>query len=405
MQAMTWKLSGSRHVFFSQTGVPRHESFWSWYEPIADERRSCRGEVSAYLTSWDPQASDARSNCPELHRTLERLIAHVDSQWRARAAAIYAGRTVDHDDSAMMYAEGNRGGMIALSAWYANAMFLVTSAYGQFVLRMSAAGDHLDVGDERGDEALVRALDSLWEALDGYREGGAIKSDYVDAMRRERELFRFNHGSVEANAHHIAAAAEEFVVAHELSHHILRDRGRRLNRDVVDEIEQQLAAPVFTAERRRVAPSQHEEVLSDVLAFELATSGRPGLTADDAQDVALTLTGAVIALATLGYLRDEWVADPEDDHPGALDRIAVLVKHVSLKYGDVQFGSDETATIARLAGTVAHFVQLMFNHANTVASPSYTLAAYGVSHQRTLLTGIAPDDTFEVFWTTEAAGT
>src|SRR3546814_6283853 len=67
-----------------------------------------------------PCAPDSRSNCPQLHSTMEMLVNLSNPKWRDRASNIYAGRIYSNEDVAE--AQTNlRGGMIAISNEYSSA--------------------------------------------------------------------------------------------------------------------------------------------------------------------------------------------------------------------------------------------------------------------------------------------
>jgi hypothetical protein len=66
-----WRLAKSRGLFFERTGMPA-SSFWAT-PPIEQIAASTGRPLPAYLTSWNPKASDSQSNCPIMHELIKDL--------------------------------------------------------------------------------------------------------------------------------------------------------------------------------------------------------------------------------------------------------------------------------------------------------------------------------------------
>lgn len=134
---------------------------------------------------------------------------------------------------------------------------------------------------------------------------------------------RFSSGR-ESLQEDMVDAAESFVIAHELAHHLLGHtvsrREKRRAKLVVDEMIERLGLlPSLVAMNN----SQREELQADILAYLIAAraiKGQPSYP-----DLYRAVAGSSLALITLAHVAGEWVEpDPASTHPDFISRFAIV---------------------------------------------------------------------------------
>jgi hypothetical protein len=85
---VTWVLKKSRGLYFKITGDDPRLSAWA-AEIDAMAAAGFRLQSINGLLDWNPGATDAQANCPDLHESLAALKEAAEPVWRARVANIY----------------------------------------------------------------------------------------------------------------------------------------------------------------------------------------------------------------------------------------------------------------------------------------------------------------------------
>ncbi|MEA1798603.1 hypothetical protein [Rhodococcus qingshengii] len=338
------ELKNSRGLFFAQTREPQI-SYWANPKMLKLVEGSRRTIPSEFL-NWNPCAPDSRSNCPQLHSTMEMLVNLSNPKWRDRASNIYAGRIYSNEDVAE--AQTNlRGGMIAISNEYSSAITAYAAMYGRFVSAIDFAAG---ITQEQSRLLWTGLHDHFNKSIEDFKRGGIISL-------KGNDLMVFPDDEARSSFESAIFMAEFWTVAHEFSHHIVRDVSTRRDREVVTILRDLTKASSVGEEIRAMSSDQRDEINADLLAT-LLVSGYFNDTRDPI-GVPGAISGAALSLITIAHFRDEWTCDPEDSHPGCLDRIRILLTLICEYYGSESAypGDSERSHIVvrRVAGLLITF--------------------------------------------------
>lgn len=316
---MSWQLHKSRGLFFARTGESRR-SYWA-SDAIVTMVRSQGKEVPRELFEWDPSAPDSRSNCPLLHEMLVELISLADPRWRDRAESIYAGRTWSTDDTAFTD-QNARSGMVALSDQFTSVLIAYSAMYGVFL-------NSLDDAKKRPTEdakIIQRGMRAEFDQMvDAFKVGGLLAFKGAPFMTMPSVA----HWD---SADQFTRAAEQWTLAHELSHHLARDLSTRRDKGVEALMARFKSRSALGPQLAALSAAQRCEVEADLLAT-LIVAGHflPGGGRSAALQFAVG--GAAIALIAVGHLRNEWTSSPDATHPGCMDRLRLVMTFVCEIYG------------------------------------------------------------------------
>lgn len=343
------KLKNSRGLFFSETHEPQI-SYWANPKMLELEKES-GGKIPSEFLNWKPCAPDSRSNCPELHNTMNFLVKMSDPRWRARAKNIYAGRTYSNDDMAESKKNLN-GGMIAISHEYTAVISAYAAMYEKFLSGLDFAKT---IPDEGSHSFWSGMRDHLDESIDEFRSGGILSL-------KGNPLMAFPDEEIRQGFEGAIFAAEAWTVAHEFSHHMVRDlstRTSRRDRDVVDTLRELTANSSVGQEIRDMTAAHRDEINADLLAGLILS----GYFTEERNPIQVPgmICGAVLALITIAHFRDEWTSDRSESHPGCLDRIRILLTVICEYYGkESVYPNDPDRSymiVRRVAGLLMTFTQ------------------------------------------------
>lgn len=328
-----WTLSKSRGLFFAQTREPPNVCFWVTENKRAQAAGHVTMQVPPAVALWKPSAATSQSNCPELDLVVKRLMQRIDQRWKARLANLYAGRVHSSPDRAFS-AVSTRGGMLVIDLEYSIAIAAYVAVYDKFLAVLDTRFEH---DGETVDAISAGVHEEFEEFIEAYRGGGLpqIRGDWLLALQSEQH--QVSHST-------LTRIAEEYVVAHEVAHHILRHLSTRADREATELVNEYLLRPAIASELRSLNRSQRQEVEADVLAL-LLIAGEISTASVDLGDVLQALHGAVFALLAASHLDAGWTSHPDDEHPGGATRIAVIAKLVTLLYG-LQPIPAEVSTVA-----------------------------------------------------------
>lgn len=361
------RLKNSRGLFFDRTREPRI-SYWA--NPVLVEYIKAAGgrEIPKELTDWDPCAPNSRSNCPQMHNMLVNIVEMTHPKWRARARNIYAGRTFSDVDTATAN-KNLRGGMISMSEKFTQIIYAYASTLGTFVLSVDVGKGitNSEVG------AMWRGLQADFDAaIEAFRAGGLIAMKGTSPM-----VFPSEHSRRVTESQ--ASAAEGWILAHEIGHHLARDMSSRRDREVAKVLHEVTANSSIEVKLTGMSTVQRDEVMADLLAT-LILCGH--FVPENRSNASLegALTGAGIALISLAHFRDEWSADPSDSHPGCLDRLWIVLVVMSELYGNVKLYPNDPE---RGHITVFRSAALMMTYALWMNSVENMLSDANVPFSRT----------------------
>lgn len=319
-------LKNSRGKFFETHRMPRDRSFWYYLMDHIGKLQEMPDEWIATSRSWVP----VRSNCPLLSQTLASLVEAVPAEWRALADNLFAGRVLAGDLNASAWTK-MKAGIIEINLQYTFALNGYIATFDEYFQSFSLLLQELvsEHDPPEGDvDDIVAKLNSRllnpWGQLTSLRPhwmdptcivaAGNIAS--ATSSDRERLITRAE------------SACESFVVAHELSHHLLGHtvsrRDKRSARRVVSEA---LQGAELWDSLMGLSNSQREEIEADTLAFLItanAINRKP-----DFSDIYTATYGSIIALVALAHVNESWVElDEAATHPGFVDRYEVIYKLV-----------------------------------------------------------------------------
>jgi len=350
---VSWNLKKSRGLFFDRTKEPRI-SYWANDKIVEAFERQGR-TVPSSLFDWDPLAESARSNCPILNDQLSYIVELCDPRWRARARNIYAGRTLTKDDLALTD-QNPRGGMVAISDSFTSIMFGYSAMYGIFLRSLDDARQRTpqDAGDiQQGLRAEFQKI------IDNYRvEGLAALSGTMLTILDKKML--------EATEE-LSRRAEQWALAHEISHHLARDNSSRRDKDIRATISKAFSRTSLQPLLAYLPPDHRCEVEADLLAT-LILAGQFDEGGYHPVRLQIALPGAAIGLITVAHLQDEWKTERADTHPGCADRLYILLTALCELHGnDTAMPHEPSAahiTINRSSATLMSFAQWVYGWEN-----------------------------------------
>jgi hypothetical protein len=267
---------------------------------------------------------------------------------------IYAGRTFSSDDMALS-GQNERSGMVAVSHEFSTAVIAYSALYSWF-LRSIDDSKARPESDARIIQQGMRA--EFNRVIDTFKDLGIVtlQGTWLTEVpdRRHRlalELF--------------SRTAEQWALAHEFGHHLVRDMSTRRDKDIDALFGAILSRSTVGHDLANLPRLQRCEVEADLLAT-LLLAGH--FSANDRPTTALShlaVASGAIALITVAHLNDEWTCSRTDTHPGCLDRLRFLMTIMCELYGtrsvdpgNVLDGSH--ITVSRTAGAVtalAHWLE------------------------------------------------
>ncbi|TDW22126.1 hypothetical protein [Kribbella kalugense] len=317
---MSWTLKKSRDLFYAETGQPRGQAFWI-DEAVSMSGAGVEPNAIESAIAWNAVGAASRANCPLLHDVMVELSSIVDPRWKARVDNIYAGRTVDGDNTAFSRG-GVKGGMVAISIHYSQSLIAYAGAWGQFLY---AVDSRTQFPAEDWACLMKNMRDDLAQLMSDFQDRGlaVLSKSWPVLFRDARQRDAVGE---------IVASAERWIVAHEVAHHILRHASSKIDEDAAREVRSFMAAPAMRVELVGLSRDQVQEIEADLLAFELVA----GRFAKDTNALIIMqgVVGALLATIAVGHLDGGWATSPDSEHPGAFTRIAVLAKWITLEHGD-----------------------------------------------------------------------
>ncbi|MBQ1020659.1 hypothetical protein KBX71_22665 [Micromonospora sp. D93] len=308
-------LKNSRGKFFHEHRMPPDLNFWVYFY-----RRAGRSLPEKLLTAaleFKPE----RSNCPQLSLTIRNLIEAVPGEWRALANNLFVGRVLKGDLNAKAWTE-RQAGVIEINIQYSFTLTAYATAYDEFFHNLKSFYGDVTARrplDEMVDE-LNKRFSKPWDELDAARVDWAdyrlVQTGNPIAALRLKGRETLHEDAVDA--------AESFVIAHELAHHLLGHtvarRDKRKAKLAVDEAIECLG--IFDS-LAHLNQSQREEVQADILGYLIvadAIEGKPSFP-----DLYRAVAGSTLALVTLAHVTGSWVEfDTAATHPGFTTRFDVV---------------------------------------------------------------------------------
>jgi hypothetical protein len=183
------------------------------------------------------------------------------------------------------------------------------------------------------------------QIVDAFKVGGLLAFKGAPFMTMPSVVHR-------DNVNQFTRAAEQWTLAHEVSHHLARDLSTRRDKGVEALMAGFKSRSAIGPQLAELSAAQRCEVEADLLAT-LIVAGHflPG----GGRSAALrsAIGGAAIALITVGHLRNEWTSSPDATHPGCMDRLRLVLTFVCEIYGTQRLHPEDSPqshiTLSRFA--------------------------------------------------------
>lgn len=318
----------ARRKFFVDEGMPDGINFWLFYwRRLGDPTVRLSEDDLAELQAWVPD----RSNCPELTVVFESLIKPLPDEWRTIADDLFVGRVLLGDVNATADTS-KRARTIRIFLQYTTVLYAYVGAFDDLMQTLRQLLEDFkahrpDVGERVAE--LDARLEGHW---------GLIEQNLVD-WRDEWQVAGLSYelrallatGRVQVTEDGVLAA-ERWVIAHELAHHLLGHTVSRQNQPARALIVSFLDVVDMTT----LNPSQVQECQADILAFLLIARVFTPSDIPSGPDLYRAEMGAVLGLTSSTHVKDAWVtgSDPDETHPGFDVRFSIIVELTRRLCGD-----------------------------------------------------------------------
>ncbi|MFB6397974.1 hypothetical protein [Polymorphospora lycopeni] len=319
-------LKNSRGKFFHVHKMPSDRAFWLHFFDRMGKMNLVPHHHRRALESWKPE----RSNCPELTYMIEGFIARIPGEWQATARNLFVGRVMAADINAKAWTE-RQAGIIEINLQYTWALSAYVTTFDEVLgtLRhlLNNATEGAELETDQLLENLNRRLRHPWEQLDlsraQWRDPRLLGSGDISLL----EATAPERIGLQAE---VVSACEEFILAHELAHHLLghlsKHPGKGNARKVVTDL---LDRSDLLGLRTKLNTNQKQEIDADVLAFALVADCIE--RAPTHEGLYRAILASIISLVTLAHVQDSWFEiEPEASHPGFLERFTALTKLTKL---------------------------------------------------------------------------
>jgi hypothetical protein len=329
--------------------MPRDRSFWHYLFERQGVLNKLPEDAVALQRTWRPE----RSNCPELTEVIEDLIHKVPGEWRALAGNLFVGRVLDDGEANASAWTKVKAGVIEINLQYTWVVSAYVAAFDDYAQTVGNLLQAILAPGEDKDE-VVRALDDrlskrrLW--LDESR------LDWLDlrllSAGNPAFLQSAPPGRIKMRENAVGAC-EEFVIAHELAHHLLwhtvSKSGKSKAWQTVDAATKDAGITEMMIKQNA---SQLQELHADILAFMMtanAINGTPSFN-----DLYRSLAGSMISYIALADINESWIEKEADaSHPDFMARcelIAALVEWLSKSRPASDNGDHPLGLLVQLQG-------------------------------------------------------
>ncbi|MEU6454077.1 hypothetical protein [Streptomyces sp. NPDC047065] len=288
------------------------------------------GKEFQEFREWKP----TRANCPELEGMLDNLISVAPATWKATLRNIFAARVINGEANATAWSS-RQSGVVEINQGFTNAAIVYATLFSEFFDAMRTIVTDVDLGMKD-----AQILDWVLEEIDrGVVDPVLLVDEAASAWRKQKAVI-VAHGVLtevpkrRMESYKVSiAAAEEFVLAHEISHHLLGHTDEQFKHSVA--VAQEVDAWMDRANVRELwsalNSSQRSELEADIAAF-LLISGELGGNLHRG-DLYKAISGSMLSLVSLSHISGNWKSeDPDATHPDFLARytaIAALVCEIS----------------------------------------------------------------------------
>nr|WSW42940.1 hypothetical protein OG296_07310 [Streptomyces sp. NBC_01001] len=352
-------LKQSCKTFHEVRKLPR-QNFWKTVFETQGRLDVLSNPRFAEYFAWEPN----RSNCPDLELLLEGLISCLPEDWKARARRLFAGRNLHGHANAEAWRSGEVG-VIEVNYGITSAAMIYSVLYYKYFEMIRTLGADVDFTDE--DEGVLMMI--LEEVGDGGFTPILVADGERGSWRDNRQIFAGHEllselpVSASREAYHeLVRSIEEFVLAHELAHHLLGhtdDAYPRASRNLAH-FQKIKARYEISSPGEPLNVEQRDEVEADMLALLMMSGALLGEITP--ARVYRATGGSVIALTALAHIDESWVAsnEPGETHPDFITRYTHAVDVVRKISKDLPIGVEGGHPIGFLA-QLSGFVSLILD--------------------------------------------
>ncbi|MET8372468.1 hypothetical protein ABZU42_22435 [Micromonospora profundi] len=323
-------LKNSRGKFFHIHKMPVDRSFWRHFietvvpQPEATLSNYSKADLELF-TTWRPE----HSNCEQLTTVIEELTRSLPDDCKALARNLFVGRVLDGEVNARAWSE-RQAGLVEISLQYTNILGAYAATYDEYFQSVRSLVKTITDPAIDEDELVSRLtvrLEQPWNELRAQQNqwkdptvvfGGCATIFSSVAPERMRIVEK------------VVLAAEAFIIAHELAHHLLghtnTKRDKQSAKRALDEAVNATAIPQVLLP---LNPAQRQEVEADALAFLICANALHGPpTFPEIYDA---LAGSVLSFVAAAHVKDDWIANEvAPTHPGFLERMQVIAELTTL---------------------------------------------------------------------------
>lgn len=340
-----WKLHKSRGQFLAKHKAPNDRSFW-WQlttdqanaQPNEEDRKTFLAwrddSTNTSAVQWEP----TNSNCPAMSATVDSVVSLLPPEWKGIGRNVFVGIVVDGEVNASAWNHTDAG-IIEINLQYLWILEEYASAFDEYrhaiSRRISSAIGDRDVLPAHKDAdygKLIASWKKLENAAESWRNPAMISpgGELLTQLAPGRKLDERNR---------VITAAESFIIAHELAHHVMAHTSQGAKRRAREA--QHILKQVFDfGEATGCTPlttSWKQEIEADIVAIAILSEQFEGHGRREA--AYLALFGSVIALTSVAHIERHWSNDDIDEsHPSLTTRLQYIHAAIDMWYGDLERG-------------------------------------------------------------------
>ncbi|MFF3727017.1 hypothetical protein ACFYYM_32155 [Streptomyces erythrochromogenes] len=324
--------------------------------------------------AWPPN----RANCPEFEAALDRLIDLAPLPWKATMRNIFVARVAKGDPNATAWSFRSSG-VVEVNYGFTRAAMIYATIFCQFYDALATIW--LDVDLTMEDEGILQMIiDEIDQsALEPILVADSSRASWLGeegVFAAHPALLDLPSRTAVDSYHEAVCAVEEFVLSHEISHHMLghTEVSFRKSSDVARLVDGWISRVDAQGVYLDLNESQKQEIQADVAAF-LLTCGELGGRCDRIL-LYRSISGAMLALTSLAHITEMWSSsNSEDSHPDFVTRygiIAGLIVELSKDMPRGEIGDHPRGFLLQFQGFISMVLQAwLYRKGEEVQEPKF----------------------------------
>jgi hypothetical protein len=332
------------------------QNFWKTYFEYLDRQDILNDSRFSEYFSWKPN----RSNCPDIEVLFQGLIDSTPEPWRTRGKRIFAGRNFHGDANAEAWRSGEVG-VIEINFGITSAAMIYGVLYSKYFEMIQTLATEVDFDDD-DHETLMMILEEV--GLEGFSPiliADREKSSWLsqrNVFPAHRLLKELPTSRDQNSYHELVRSIEEFILAHELAHHLLGHPDDPYPRSAENNkyLERVMRKHGISPPKGDLNAGQREELQADTLALLMMT----GALTDEATPARIyrATAGSIIGLTAMAHINDTWVTPSGSDetHPDFITRYETATGIINQVSEDIPRGPEgghPKGFISQLSGFVS----------------------------------------------------